>query len=253
MEQQQFDQVILNIYDDRTEMGFAAAADAARHIRKTLREKDEVNCIFAAAPSQHEFLHALCMADIPWERVNAFHMDEYVGLGADHPAAFSNYLNQEIFERLPFGGVYRMDGQRPAAEECRRYSELLRRYPPDLTFMGIGENGHIAFNEPKYADFEDAELVKPVRLDPDSRLQQVHDGCFARLEDVPKEAITLTIPILVSAAYVFCVVPGDTKACALRRALKGPVSADCPASVLRTHKRAVIYADRKSASLLLQT
>ena len=252
LEQQQFDQVVLKIYGDRADMGRAAAADAACRINERLQDKAEVNCIFAAAPSQDEFLKELCNADIPWRRVNAFHMDEYVGLSPDHPAAFGNYLNRTIFGRVPFGHVHLIDGQRPCQEECRRYSELLDRYPPDITFMGIGENGHIAFNEPKAADFADAERVKPVRLDLKSRRQQVHDGCFARLEEVPVEAITLTIPVLISAVYVFCMVPGPSKASALRRALKGPVSAECPASILRTQQGACIYADRKSASLLIR-
>ncbi len=247
------DLLIYKVYENREEMGRAAAAEAAKTIKRLLAEKDEINIIFAAAPSQNEFLTAL-LADkeVDFSRINAFHMDEYIGLPSDAPQGFGNFLKRALFDKAPFKTVNLIDSSAiDANAECERYSELLRQKPCDIVCMGIGENGHIAFNDPHVADFDDPETVKVVSLDEVCRMQQVNDGCFARLEDVPKYALTLTIPALLAPEYIFCVVPAKTKANAVKATVNGPVSASCPATALRRHKKAVLYADKDSAAGIL--
>ena len=218
--------------------------EAAAAIRGVLAQKEERNMIFAAAPSQNEMLAALAaQPGIEWNRVNAFHMDEYIGLAPDAPQGFANFLRAAIFTKVPFRSVNCLDGtaaSRDPAAECARYSQLLRRFPVDITCMGIGENGHIAFNDPPVADFDDPALVKPVALDEICRNQQVHDGCFATLDDVPTHALTLTVPALMHAAQVFCVAPAATKARAVRDTLLGDIRTACPASILRRHPAATL-------------
>ena len=247
------DQLKVEIHDTRAEMGKAAAALAAKDLRALLSEKEEVNVIFAAAPSQNETLAALALeSGIDWTRVNAFHMDEYVGLRAGHPARFSQYLGDHIFSLLPFRRVFLIGemGLSPEAE-CERYAALLREYPTDLVCLGIGENGHIAFNDPGVADFNDPCLVKLAALDDVCRQQQVNDGCFAALCDVPTHAVTLTIPALLRAKHLVCSVPAKTKAWAVRETLlTDRLDEHCPATAMRHHGGAVLFCDADSASLL---
>ena len=245
-----YEEVELQIFESREEMGRAAAQDAADTIRDILEHKAAVNCIFAAAPSQNEFLDAFVQQKLPWERINAFHMDEYVGLPLGSPQSFNGFLSRSIFDRVPFGSVHLINGAADPQQECARYSELLEKNPPDVVFLGIGENGHIAFNDPAVADFHDAKKIKVVQLDIACRMQQVHDECFASLDLVPKEALTLTVPMLVSAPYLFCIVPGERKAGATAAALTGEISEACPASILRTKKGCRMYIDRDCASKL---
>lgn len=254
MNEMTVDQLRVKRFVSRVGMGEAAAQAAAQEIRAVLAEKEVCNMIFAAAPSQNELLASLAaQPDIAWERVNAFHMDEYIGLPADAPQGFANFLRRAIFDRLPFHAVYCLDSEaasQNAWAECERYAALLREYPVDITCMGIGENGHIAFNDPPVADFEDEKLVKPVALDEICRRQQVHDGCFAMLDDVPTHALTLTIPALLRARRVICVVPAASKANAVKNTLQGEISTACPASILRRHPAAELYLDADSAALL---
>ena len=242
------------VYDSRSAMGQAAADAAANHLRALLAEKDRVNMIFAAAPSQNEMLDALCAAPgIDWTRVRAFHMDEYIGLPQGAPQAFSAFLHAHIFDRLPFGEVHCLNPQAEDAKaECRRYSELWSRYPVDIVCLGIGENGHIAFNDPWVADFDDPDPVKIVPLDPVCRQQQVNDGCFQRLSDVPERAITLTIPALARAAHLVCTVPAASKADAVAWTVQGEISAKVPATVMRRHPSAGLYLDPDSAAKLAE-
>ena len=242
----------IKIYPTKPEMGAAAAADVAAAIHEALSRKEKINMIFAAAPSQSAFLASLVATPgSPWERIRAFHMDEYIGLPCDAPQGFGNFLDRHIFGLVPFGEVYYISCDAPdASEECRRYSELLRKYPVDIVCLGIGENGHIAFNDPGVADFDDPALVKIVPLDDVCRMQQVHDGCFGSVEQVPTHALTLTIPALTAAESMYCIVPCPTKAAAVRAAVQGPVTESCPASVLRTHAKSYLYLDSDSASLL---
>lgn len=242
----------VNVYETRTEMGKAAAEDIKTCILSLLQNKETINMIFAAAPSQNEVLATLVTdANIPWSRVNAFHMDEYIGLSADAPQGFGNFLKTHIFGLASFKSVHYIDISAVDAEkECARYAALLAQFPTDIVVMGIGENGHIAFNDPPVADFNDPLAVKPVALDEICRNQQVNDGCFAKLDDVPKTAITLTVPTLFAGEHLFCIVPAKTKANAVRATLCDDISEHCPATVLRRHKSAVLYLDGDSSSLL---
>ena len=252
MKEFQKDKLKVEIYDTRAEMGNAAARDIKAKIAQLLAEKGEINMIFAAAPSQNEVLASLAEdKEIEWNRVNAYHMDEYIGLSADAPQGFGNFLKEHIFGRALFRSVHYIDCTAADPEkEAARYEMLLRENPPDIVVMGIGENGHIAFNDPPVADFKDTHGAKVVKLDEVCRNQQVHDGCFARLEEVPKYAITLTVPTLVSAPWLFCIVPAKTKANAVKECLTGEIGEHCPASILRLQENAVLYLDKDSASLL---
>ncbi len=241
------DQLTARVFDSRVSMGRAAAKDIGDEMRRLLAEKEEISMIFAAAPSQNETLSSLADEEgIDWTRVRAFHMDEYVGLAPGAPQAFSRYLKEHIFDRVPFRAVHLIDPSNDAGEEIRRYSALLEQYPVDITVLGIGENGHIAFNDPGVADFSDPALVKTVPLDEVCRMQQVHDECFGRIEDVPRYALTLTVPALTRAGAMFCSVPAATKAEAVRRTVTEEISEACPATVMRRHPHAVLYCDRDS-------
>lgn len=246
------DKLCVKISDTRDAMGAAAAVDIAEAIRELLQKKKTINMIFAAAPSQLDMLHHLCDAeDIPWERINAFHMDEYIGLSPDAPQCFSNFLKTYLFDKKPFRSVNLIyAGAQDPEEEACRYAKLLQENPVDIVCMGIGENGHIAFNDPHVADFKDPKTVKAVGLDEVCRNQQVNDGCFASLDQVPKFALTLTIPALMAAKYQFCVVPAKTKANAVKHTVQGEISEACPASVLRTKDNTTLYCDSDSSRLL---
>ena len=246
------DRLKVNIYPSREEMGCAAAADVKAAILRALLEKEEINMIFAAAPSQNEVLANLARdTEIPWGRVNAFHMDEYIGLAADAPQGFGNFLRRSIFGIAPFKSVNYIRIDAPDADiECERYSALLREKPVDIVVLGIGENGHIAFNDPPFADFHDKKLVKTVKLDEVCRNQQVNDGCFTCIDDVPTHALTLTVPALMQGKELYCIVPAVTKARAVEQTVNGDITPSCPASVLRTHNCASLYLDPDSASLL---
>lgn len=242
----------VNVFQDRKTMGRAAANDVSSCIKQLLKEKDEVNMIFAAAPSQDDFLrHLVKEPSISWDRINAFHMDEYIGLDKDAPQAFGNFLKERIFGKVPFKSVHYIDGTTSDPEgECNRYGDKLKQYKVDIVCLGIGENGHIAFNDPPVADFNDPYPVKIVNLDHASRQQQVNDKCFRHLEEVPQKAFTLTIPSLLKADYLFCIVPTKLKAEAIRNTLKNPISEVCPATILRTKNNAFLYLEKESASLI---
>jgi glucosamine-6-phosphate deaminase len=254
MKTYQKDRLTIKAYDKRTEMGASAAADVADAIHRLLAEKAEIRMIFAAAPSQNEFLLALTEdKTIDFSRIVAFHMDDYIGLPADAPQGFGNFLRERLFGRVGFRKVHYIDGLAPGADaECKRYAALLGEAEIDIVCMGIGENAHIAFNDPGVADFSDPTLVKAVDLDMVCRQQQVNDGCFARLEAVPLRAITLTIPALTSAGAIFCMVPAATKADAVYNSLHGEITERYPASVLRLREKAVLYVDRESGKRLCE-
>ncbi len=241
----------VKISESRILSGQDAAAAVEKNLHELLLENAIINIVFAAAPSQNEFLSAFLEAGIDWSRINAFHMDEYIGLSADAPQGFGNFLKKAIFDKRPFNAVYLLNGNAPdLKEECKRYSILLKQYPPHIVCMGIGENGHIAFNDPPVADFNDQQMVKLVELEQDCRQQQVNDGCFTSLKDVPTHAITLTIPALMSAKYIHCVVPGKTKAHAASNTLHQEIIEKYPSTILRTHDNATLYLDNLSSSLL---
>jgi len=239
------------IYAAREDMGIAAGRAVARRMRSLLKEKNQIRMIFAAAPSQNEFLAELASSpDLDWKRVTALHMDEYVGVDADAPQSFIRYLREHLYGRVNPGIVHFLNGSASdPAMECERYAKLINAAPVDILCAGIGENGHLAFNDPPGADFDAPETVKVVDLTLTCREQQVHDGCFSDLDSVPKQALTLTIPAMMVASYAFCVVPGPTKAEAVRDTLLEPISAACPATILRRHPLAVLYVDADSARL----
>jgi glucosamine-6-phosphate deaminase len=241
----------IKVFDTRQVMGESAAANVAAKITALLKVQPEVNIIFAAAPSQNEFLAAFITKEIDWDRINAFHMDEYIGLHPDAPQAFGNFLKNRIFSKLPFKSINYLNGNAiDIDEECTRYQNLLTQYPPDIVCLGIGENGHLAFNDPPVADFDDPQLVKQVQLDMACRQQQVNDGCFAAICEVPTHALTLTIPALLSAVYLSVVVPGMAKAQAVYNTLHQPITELCPSTILRKYNDVILYLDKDSSGLL---
>ena len=254
MERQQltFGELSVYVFNTRNEMGLAAAKDAEARINKIIAEKDEATVVFAAAPSQNELLAALLEANIDWTKVRALHMDEYIGLPEEHPAGFGNFLRKAIFNRLPFKEIHFLYSRELDPELiCARYTSLIEKYPPDLVLLGVGENGHLAFNDPGVADFNDPLTVKIVKLDDTCRMQQVNDGCFEKLEDVPKTAVTLTMSAILNIKNAVTVVPGTTKANAIDMMINGEISTDCPASILRKQKNAILYLDKDSAQRIV--
>jgi len=234
-------------YRSRPDMGRAAAEAIAVELRELLARQAGVRMVFAAAPSQAEMLAAFRAAPgIAWDRVTAFHMDEYIGLPAGAPERFANWLNGHIFTVLPFAAVHRIVPEPNAEAAAADYAARLGEAPLDMVCLGIGVNGHIAFNDPPVADFNDPEDVKVVTLDAQCRKQQVDDDCFEAIDDVPERAITLTIPRLLRTRRLFCVVPGRLKRDAVRATLTGPLSTTCPASILREHPNCTLYLDSES-------
>jgi glucosamine-6-phosphate deaminase len=231
-------------------MAADAASLARQHLCNALNERGSASVIFACATSQVEFLAALvALTAIDWSRITVFHMDEYLGIGADHPASFRRFLREHLIGPVQPGCVHYLEGDalEPMAE-AMRYADLLQERPIDLCCLGVGENGHIAFNDPAVANFNDPLQVKIVKLDDVSRLQQVGEGCFPKLETVPQYALTLTIPALCATRQMLCVVPEHRKARAIRMALCEPVSPACPASFLRRQSHATLCLDTDAAS-----
>lgn len=235
----------------RGEMGQQAAAHVCALLARTLALQPRARLVFACAPSQNEFLAELILQSrdrVDWSRVDGFHMDEYIGLGAKHPASFRTYLRRHFLDHVALGSFAEIHGEAPdPAQEATRYASLLKADPIDLICLGIGENGHIAFNDPPVADYDDPFLVKVVHLDHACRQQQLNDGCFATLADVPKQALSLTIPVFRQARHLSVVVPGLRKAQAVAAACLGPLTPKCPAAILRTHPSVRLFLDEFSA------
>lgn len=241
------DQVPVRVYPDREALGLAAARDIGDALVRRLASQPGVRVIFASAPSQEATLrHLARYPGIDWARVTAFHMDEYVGMPPGAPQRFATWLRQVLLDHVSAGAFHPIDPGGDPQAAAGQYAALLAAAPVDLACLGIGVNGHIAFNDPP-ADLDDPALVKVVTLDQASRVQQVDDGCFAALEEVPAKAVTLTIPALLSAAELFCMAPGAQKKRAVTDALHGPVTGLVPASALRTHPRCTLYLDAESA------
>ena len=233
-------------------MARAAADEAAAVLRGAVAANGVAHAMFATGNSQIAFVDALvsATADVPWGDVVVFHMDEYVGVGPDHPASFRRWIRERIVEPTGPRAAHYIDGLAPPEAECGRYAQLLRLQPLDLCCLGIGENGHLAFNDPPVADFDDDLDVKVVVLEGACRRQQVHEGHFATEDDVPEQAVTVTIPALLRASRVLAVVPEARKAEPVRAALEGPVTNSCPASILQRTPHAAIFLDADSAGLL---
>ncbi len=242
------------VHGSVTEMADAAADQAAGIMRRAVDARGVAHVMFATGNSQLAFIDTLVShrPDVPWNDTIVFHMDEYVGAGPDHPAGFGKWIRERIVERTNPRAAYYVGGLGDAAEECRRYAGLLAQHPLDLCCLGIGENGHLAFNDPPVAQFDDPRDVKVVALDPACRLQQVNEGHFPQLASVPSHAITVTIPALLRATEVLAVVPESRKAEPVRAALTGPISARCPASALQSSPHASVHLEPASARLLPQ-
>ncbi|ADB42172.1 glucosamine-6-phosphate deaminase [Spirosoma linguale] len=241
----QVDSLRVNVYQTRQDMGASAGQAVVDKINALLAEKPTIRMIFAAAPSQNEVLAYLVQSpDVDWSRIDVFHMDEYVGLSENAPQRFGTFLRQHLFDRVNPRTVNLIDSGADNAEQ--EYTKRLTEAPIDIVCLGIGENGHIAFNDPPVADFDDPAVIKRVQLDDICRQQQVNDGCFPTFDDVPQEALTLTIPTLMAGSALFCVVPGPTKREAVHQMLAGPITTACPASVLRTHPNCTLYVDEAS-------
>lgn len=239
----------VHIAETAAALGQRAAHDIATAIREGLLEKDVLRMILAAAPSQSEMLSALRKeAGIDWRRIAVFHMDEYIGLPTSSPQRFSNWLRAEFVDYLPLARFEAIEPGGDPTAACRAYASLLAKAPIDIVLLGIGTNGHLAFNDPP-ANPQDPEAVKVVTLDQMCREQQVLDGCFPTLEDVPWQAITLTIPMLLSGRQLFCCVPGRHKAAAVSATLHAPISGECPATALRNHSLCTLYLDRASSTV----
>jgi glucosamine-6-phosphate deaminase len=241
----------IHIADNRAALGLAASRSIAAAMRERIAANGRVTVAFAAAPSQNETLAGLIAeSGIAWDRVTAYHLDEYAGATLDSPYSFRSYLREHVFDRVRPAAFHQIRGEaKDQRAECARYAALLPDDGFDIALLGIGENGHLAFNDPP-CDFEDPDDVRVVDLDEACRVQQVHDGAFGSLDDVPMQAYTLTVPVLMGARQMFVMVPGPAKAVAVALALEGPVSERCPASILRTRARAALHLDRDSAAML---
>jgi len=244
--------VDIQIFDDKNTMGQAAARDGAERIRQAIASRGEANIIVATGASQFEMLAALVVEkDIRWDRVTCFHLDEYVGLPITHPASFRKYLWERFHRQLPLPvrAFHYLDGEVDAQAECRRVGEILTRHPIDVAFVGIGENGHLAFNDPP-ADFQTEQPYLVVSLDEACRRQQMGEGWFKTLDDVPQKAISMSVRQILKSRAIVCTVPDQRKAQAVKNSVEGPVTPDVPASILQQHAQCTLYLDKESASLL---
>jgi glucosamine-6-phosphate deaminase len=246
------DNLNVYVYESRPSMGAAAAAVVADEIRGLIESRGKAVGIFASAPSQNEFLAALVEAPgIDWSRVVGFHLDEYLGMDDRAPQSFRRFLIDRLVSKVNFGEFHGLGGDaQDGAAETERYSKLLLANPPDFAVLGIGENGHLAFIDPPFCDFDDPQQVKVVELDEVCRAQQVNDGAFATIDDVPRHALSLTIPTVMAQPRLFAIVPGPAKRDAIKNTIEGPVATTCPASILRRHPDTHLFIDRDSASML---
>ncbi|HUX10050.1 MAG TPA: glucosamine-6-phosphate deaminase [Terriglobia bacterium] len=236
-------------YESTEAMGKAAAESAAESLRALAARSDTVAVIFATGASQMSTLEALTsIPGLPWDKVVGFHMDEYLGIPDDHRASFRRYLRERLTSKVKMRQFYGVDGTSGNPEEtCRKYAELLRQYNPQLCLLGIGENGHLAFNDPAEANFEDPQDIRIVSLDDQCRQQQVNEKWFDSLAEVPKQAITLTIPTLLRVPRLISSVPGERKAHIVYRTLTEEISTHCPATIMRNHPDTTVYLDPASA------
>jgi glucosamine-6-phosphate deaminase len=250
------DRLAVEIHRDRRNSSLAAARAAASYLRDVIATHGEARVIFGCAPSQDDFIAALIDPELSgtavnWSRVVVFHMDDYVGIPATCPQSFRYYLQHHLLAHVQVGQFHPIPAeQRDSPAVCARYAALLRERPIDLICVGIGENGHIAFNDPPVADFDDPVLVKVIEMDRSCRQQQVNDGCFGSIAEVPTHAVTITVPVFREARRLSICVPGARKAAAVRSALRGAITPACPASILRVHPNATLYLDLDSASEL---
>ena len=241
----------ISIYDTPEDMGRAAADYVEGKLKDAIAQKGSANLIFATGASQFTFLKALKGKEIDWQKITVFHLDEYCGIPDTHPASFRKYLKERILDEVNPKKVYFLNGDADDIEqEVEQYARELKNHPIDIACIGIGENGHIAFNDPPVADFNDPKWVKLVTLDEACKNQQIGEGWFPTMDDVPKQALTLTIPAILSSKFISCVVPDQRKAEALYNTFYKPISTECPASILRKHPNIRMFLDKGSASKL---
>lgn len=247
----QYDHLPVLIHSSSASMGICAAERLVEIIRSSIAERGMCTLIMATGNSQLPLYAALReRTDVAWQQVVVMHMDEYVGMSQEHPASFRRYMCEQLVNQVPLRAFYGIQGDAPDIKaELERYSSLSTKYPADACVLGIGENGHLAFNDPP-ADFNTNKSIHVVKLDQVCRQQQVGEGHFLTLNDVPTHALSLTVPALLSARQVLALVPEKRKAQIVLKTLTGPISPDCPASILRTHKHTSLYLDADSASLL---
>ena len=243
-------QLELEVFDTKAELGYAAAREAARIINQAISERGAAYVIAATGASQFEFLDSLVHEEIEWGKVVFFHLDEYVGLQESHRASFRRYLKERILSRVRPGGFHLINGEAgDVYEECRRVGELISRQTIDVAFVGIGENGHLAFNDPP-ADFETDEPYILVNLDQQCRRQQVGEGWFESIDEVPTQAISMSITQILRSRNILCIAPDQRKSVAVKNCVELDVSPMHPASILQRHESVKLYLDRESASLL---
>ncbi|MCJ7467477.1 MAG: glucosamine-6-phosphate deaminase [Maribacter sp.] len=243
------DTLQISIYDNPRSMGNAAADFVAQNLNESIWKKGSASLILATGTSQFSFLEALKKKEIDWQKITVFHLDEYLGISEQHPASFRRYLRERILDEVAPKKIYFLNGDAEDLDkEMNDYSNQLKEHPIDIACIGIGENGHIAFNDPPVADFKDAKLVKLVTLDDDCRNQQLGEGWFPSWEEVPKQALTLTIPAILACKAISCVVPDARKAEAVFNTLYKEISTDFPASILRKHPNTRLFLDQDSAS-----
>ena len=246
------DSLRVRVYSNQEQLAQEIAREITQYFTETFLAQPSASAILATGNSQIKFLEQLIHLDgIDWSRITLFHMDEYLGIAADHPASFRHYLRERVENVVGPRAFHYLEGDALLPiRECERYAQLLRAQKIDLCCLGFGENGHLAFNDPPVADFNDARSVKIVKLDDVCRQQQIGEGHFPNLEAVPQYALTLTIPALCAARKMICIAPEKRKAQAVKDALKGPISTACPASFLRKQAHAILLLDADSASLL---
>jgi len=242
--------MLLRVFGDRVALGNAAASQAAAAIRSAISDHGQARVVAASAASQFEFLETLtAMPDIPWQQVELFHLDEYIGLPMSHPASFCKFLQERLIAKTGITKFHLLDGSQNPAEVIRSAGKAITASPIDIAFLGIGENGHIAFNDPP-ADFDTEEPFITVALDHACRAQQVAEGWFENLDAVPKQAVSMSVRQVLKAKEILAVVPGPRKASAIKACFDGPISPMAPSSILRNHSNATVYLDRESSALL---
>lgn len=243
------DKLAVQVYEGPIAMGNAAADFVVEKVNGAIGQKGSANLILATGASQFTFLDALKEKDLDWQKITVFHLDEYKGISDSHPASFRKYLRDRILDEVRPKKVFFLHGDVASLDkEMNAYSKALKEHPIDIACIGIGENGHIAFNDPPVADFKDPKWVKLVTLDEACRNQQLGEGWFPTLDDVPKQALSLTIPAIMACRSISCVVPDKRKAAAIFNTLNGEISTACPASILRRHRETILFLDQNSAS-----
>ncbi len=251
MKEIQKDKLKIEVYENGDEMGKAAAISVAGLLQKAISEKGFANLVLATGASQFSFLEHLQMQKIDWEKITVFHLDEYRGMPVTHPASFRKYLKERILDKVQPKKIYYLEGDAADVEAAvSKYEALLKIHPVDVACIGIGENGHIAFNDPPVADFNDPKLVKVVELDEACRKQQLGEGWFPAFDDVPTHALSLTIPAILNCKHISCVVPDERKAEAVFNTINAEISTACPATILRMHADTILFLDKNSASKL---